>query len=377
MASVGDNAIGENERGVATAMAWMHPEQTDLIKGVAEAAGLTITHVGDASNSRGRGADMAAELGAELVDDLRRALTTLDVKAMLLAATTRAEDARVIQDCAERGVHVITLEPMPGSVLEVLEPTAEGASPPSDDGMGLSLGPEPVDEPVIDGVGAREWATFVPLLRHTKVMRNANEVIEQLGTLRMVSVQTWSGPGQGSLGARLYDAIECITWLLGRPETIDAALVQASPGTGPAASSNAPTLRGLEGDLTATLRYSGGAAAAIVASSRAGRWSRAVTLVGEQGRVRVYDDGLEWINAEGKIVEASRDTTRVRGAQQGEPTLAPAVRAIGEQIARVLDTNQPATVPTNVMSVLATASAALLSAKTGQGESPDVMLRMQ
>lgn len=372
----GENSANATGRATPRALVWMMPEQAGLVRGIAEATGLAIALVGDASDSRGRGADLAAEFGGEQIDDLRRALATAEVDLVLLAAGTRMEDAAAIRECAERGVRVATLEPTPAGVLEVLEPSGDRPAQSGDEGMGLSLGPEPMDEPGIDGSSAREWAAFVPLARHAPVMRGAHDVIQQLGGLRMVSVQAWGGLGQGSLGARLYDAIECITWLLGQPETIDAALVSATPGAPSAGTPTSPTLRELEGDLSATLRYSGGAAAAIAASNRAGRWSRTITLVGERGRVRIYDDGLEWIDAEGNIVEASRDSTRIRGTAQGEPTLAPAVRVIAEQITRLLDASRPIDPPSNVLSVLATAGAALLSARTGQGESPDVMLRM-
>lgn len=376
MSSIGELSAGGSGRTGTRALVWMLPEQAGLVRGICESVGVTISHVGDASGSRGRGADLAAEFAAEKIDDLRRALATEDVELVLLAAGTRFEDAGAIRECAARGTRVVTLEPLPAGVLEVLEPTGDGPTNAGDEGMGLSLGPEPMDEPGIDGSSAREWASFVPLARHAPVMRGALDVIQQLGGLRMVSVQAWSGPGQGSLGARLYDAIECVTWLLGQPETIDAALVSASIGQMPGATAS-PSLRELEGDISATLRYSGGTAAAIAASSQAGRWSRTITLVGERGRVRIFDDGLEWIDADGKIVEASRDSTRIRGAAQSEPMLAQAVRVVAEQVSRLLDPSRPVEPPSNVLSVLATAGAALLSARTGQGESPDVMLRMK
>ncbi len=376
-----DSAHAErtSARALRRALLWLDPEQVDLFRGIAETAELAVASVGDASATRGRAADLATTFDAAPVDDLRRALSTSDLDLVLLGAAVGTEYAPVLKECVDRGVRVVSLEPLPAGVLEVLAPAAEGGfGPGADNGMGLSLGPEPQDEPAPDPTTAAEWAVFVPLARHAAVVRNAVEVIQQLGTLRMVSVQTYSGTGQGSLGARIFDAIELITWLLGQPETIDAALVPAtSIPASAAAPAGAPTLRGLEGDLTATLRYSGGAAGSIVASSRAGRWSRTITLVGEHGRVRIYDDGLEWINAQGAVVEASRDAHRIRGASQVEPSQLAAVRVISEQVLRLLDPARAASPPSNILSVLATAGAALLSARTGQGESPDVMLRMK
>ncbi len=358
---------------VAAALVWIEPEQTEFVRAACELAGLSISHAG--TPVQGKSRDVAGALGAEPIDDLRAALARMDGGLVLLGTSTGLDDggaggaAGVLMELADRGVPVASLEPLPASILDV-QRSDVGAG---DEGMGIALGPEPEDTDT--GELGEEWGMFVPRARLAKSVRDAAEVITQLGALSMVSVQAFSGPGQGSLGARLYDSMELVSWLLGRPDRIDAAFVSAQAARGVHALPG-ESLRGLEGDLSANMRFGDGRAASIVASSRAGRWSRAITLVGENGRLRIYDDGLEWIGPDGKMIDSSRDAARVRGSAVGEVSIAPAVRALADQLMLLADTDRAPMAPTNVLAVLACCGAALLSARTGEGESPDTILRM-
>ena len=357
------------------ALIWIEPEQMEFARAVCEAAGAKIARLG--SPAPGKTRELAEALGAEPVDDLRSSLLQTEKGLVLLGTTAGladAGDAEPLLACADRGVAVCSLEPLPASILHVQRPDLGGRGG-ENEGMGVAIGPEPIEQGSAGDV--REWAEFVPLARLSKSVQDASEVITQLGQFSMVSVQAFSGPGQGSLGARLYDAIATIVWLMGQPDRVDAAYVPPASLRGRGVHAlPSDSLRGLHGDMCANLRFADGRAAAIVASSHAGRWSRAVTLVGERGRVRIFDDGLEWIGPDGKLIDASRDAARVRGSSVGEGAIAGAVRAVTEQVGRLIDHTKPASAPTNVVGVLSTAGAALLSARTGEGESPDTILRM-
>lgn len=362
-------------------MVWLDVGQVELVRAAVGVAGITITHAG--CPEAGKVREIAAALGCEPADDLRTALASTKAGLVLLAAPGGigsgrggASEAEIeaLFACADRGVRVASLEPMPGSILHLPQDPSgidDGA------GMGVAIGPEPSEEPIAGGA-ASEWATFVPLARLSKPVREAGEILAQLGTMSMVSVQALCGPGQGSLGARMYDAMEMIAWLLGTPDRVDAAYVPPT-ANGRGRSVHAlpgDSLVGLEGDLSANLRFADGRAASVVASNRAGRWSRAITVVGEKGRLRFYDDGLDWISPEGAVLDSSRDAARVRGSAQQEAAIAPAARVIGDQLARLLDAAGPVDAPTNIGAVLSMAGAALLSARTGESESPETLLRM-
>jgi hypothetical protein len=288
------------------------------------------------------------------------------------AAGAGTPDAEVLRASAGAGKTVLSFEPMPGSVLELQEPTLTRAG---EEDAGIMLGDRAAAATSVGAVG--EWAAFCPSLKSALPVRNASEVIAQLGTIRVISVESMCGHGQQSLGARLYDACMACVWLMGIPDRVDAAY--ASRPIGPGRGVHAlpgHTLRGLSGDMTANLRYADGRCASIVASDRAGRWHRSLTLLGDNGRLRVYDDGFVWYGTDGRVVDSSREESRIRGAAAGEKSSDGFVRAVVDQIERAMDTRAPAEPPMDVPGVLATAGAALLSARTGEGESPATLLRM-
>lgn len=389
---------------------------------MAERAGLAVVGVG--SPEPGRAGALAAAMGigggeVRVWDDLRAALATGDAELVLLAApgdfaggqrqgAMDAEDAGALAACRARGVRIASIEPMPASVLQlgaaVPTPSADAApGEPGGDviaastGAGVVLGPGApvlVDEPeprirarAIDAGGG--WARALPLLRHCRAMREAADLFETLGQVRTAVFEGWSGPGQGSLGARLFDAMDTLVWLLGAPEQVDAAYVWPARAR-PIHATTGETLRGLHGDLTANLRFADGRAASVALSDCAGRWGTSVTLIGEGGRLRVTDDGaggsgggggggtgtggFVWLSADGQTVDASRPARRKRG--QEERADEAFVDAASEQVARLLDQRVPAPAPTDYAAVLAAAGAALLSARTGEAESPRTILRM-
>jgi hypothetical protein len=349
-----------------TLLAWLEPEQAEFVRAVVAAAGVRVALAG--AEGPGRSAEVARALGAEPAGDLRAALASAAVDAVLLAdpaALTDAGEAEALAACRERGVRVLSFEPRPAGLLEAREPGRRSEGP------GLALGPGAADA---GAAPEGAWAELVPLTRASRAVRDAADVVAQLGTLRLVSVQAWSGTGQGSLGARVYDALDLVVHLMGQPDGVDAAYV---PAPGLADAAGGPTLRGIDGDLSANLRFAGGRAASVVASSRAGKWGRLITLVGERGRVRVFEDGLEWVGPDGRLIDASRDSSRIRGAAGAEDPAAPAVRAFADRLERLLDPRVPPEPPTSAALVLATAGAALLSARTGQSESPETVLGMR
>lgn len=342
----------------STIVVWLEPNQVELVRDVALAAGLTI--VGAGSPSRGQAGGVAGQLKARVIDDLRALLATgsvtsgaerdIDLVWILAPADfgldPSGNDAKAILQARAKGVRIASLEPIPPTALDLAGSgwaEVQGAARPAD------------------------AIRFCPLLRLAKPFREAAEVVGELGTVRTASLESWSAPHEGSLGAGLFSAMEFLRALFGEPESIDAAYVgpQYTPGVHPLPGE---TLRDLHGDLTANLRFSAGRAAALALSNQAGRWNRSATLVGDGGRLRVHDDGFEWVGPDGRKIDEMR--AKAGGGGGGS------VAALSDALSRLADPAMPDDGPSDLGAVLSMGQAALLSARTGQPESPATVRRM-
>ncbi len=338
-----------------TVAAWLGPEQVSLLRHAARVAELKVVAAG--SPARGQTGGVAEELRAQPVGDLRAMLTSTEAKLILIAAPEQfgagpdPADAAAIRAAHARGAKIAVLEPVPAAALDLVS------------GGWTESGPGPRAVDVI---------RFCPLARLSGAFRGAADVLGSFGHIRTVHVESWSTPAEGSLGARLYGALELVLSLLGEPESIDAAYVEPNHGRALHALPG-ETLRGLHGDITANLRFSDGRAAGIAVSNQAGRWNRTTTLLGSGGRLRVYDDGFEWVASDGKKADEMRQPGRKRG---GDPEIPHSAAALAESLGRLLDPGSPDPGPADHATLLAMGQAALLSARTGQAESPATIKHM-
>lgn len=306
-------------------LVWAESEQTDFIASVCARANLQIIAAGspDASD----GAKIALELNAEAERDFRQALRRDELDVVWLAATQAlaADDRRLVR---ERNISVFSSEPRPGSLAEVA--TGAEADP----------------------------SIFLPLMRRSPGFQAARDVLDAFGEPRCVSVTFRCGRGQGSLFARLFDAMDMIEALCGQAVQIDSTL----------SSPNAivpDQLSGLRGHLTANLRFSENRSACIAVSDNAGRWFRGVTVLGEGGCLRIDDAGFEWIAPDASLTDRHESST---------PTDACSIFV--EQIRRRLDRLDASPAVIEAPTVLALCEATRLSARTGGPETPRKMLEL-
>jgi hypothetical protein len=332
------------------AYAWLRPDQVTPVRALAEAVHIDFVAAG--SPVRGQSPRIAADLACESRDDLRAAVAECAADVFLILDPgefgREPADLRALQAAAQRRVRVGCLEPIIASALE------------------LSAAQSLLGE----GVTAGELARFIPLPRAGKVWRDCAEVLESFGPIRTAAIGCFGGTpcGDGSLGAQLFAALDWIHALMGEPETIDASFGSPSHAEG-LHTLPGESLRGLCGDLTANLRFGGGRTACIAVSDQAGRFNRVATLLGKGGRLRAFDDGFEWLTTAGEKVDEHRSSKRGVSTDHGHNALVDAVK-------RLLDSGAADTPPTNLESVLAMAQATLLSARTGQSESPETIKRM-
>lgn len=330
-------------------IAWLLPEQAEFVAAAAERAGVRVVAAG--CPREGHTATVASALGVPPADDLRAVLANADADLVLLAAPVDAAslgggDLRPVVAAAARGLKIATLDPMPASALELA-------------GAGW-LTP-------INGLPPVDAIRFVPLGRLSRAMAGAAGVVETFGSVHAALLRSWCRSEEGTLGARLYSALDLVLSLMGEPETIEAAFVSPMLGR-KVYMLPGETLRDLRGTITANLRFSDGRAAALALSDRGGAWEQVVTLLGPGGRLSIGDDGFEWIGADGKVVDESRPAARARRATGAD--------GVAEGLRAMLEGGAPASAPTDAMGVLCLAQAALLSARTGQGESPATIRRM-
>lgn len=329
------------------AAVWLSPEQLPLIRQVADAAALSIVVAG--TPARGKSGQIAGELGVPAADDLRAALATADCDLFLIAdpgdfgAGEDGGDAGAVHAAQARGVRIAALEPIPATPQALVQ-SWRG----SEGGVSLADGVPPCG-----------------LLSGLSPFREPAELLDAFGPVRSLSVQAWSRPEEGSLGAQMYSALDLVRRLTGEPETIDAAYVAPQQGSGVHALPG-ESLRALDGDMTANCRFADGRCATVFVSSHAGRWGHAVTLLGRGGRAMVVDGGVDWVGLDGVVHE---------GPKRRRTPMAGSAQVIVDALTRLLDPGTPGG-PSEHAGVLAMCHAALLSCRTGQGESPATIRRM-
>jgi predicted dehydrogenase len=333
--------------------AWIAPEQVALVREVAGAAELSLTAAG--SPARGHTQSVASALGAAAIDDLRAMLASVEAELVLIGApgsfgaSAPGADAEAVLAAHARGTRIATLEPIPASALDL--------------GAWLSQGV---------GIRPADALRFVPLLQHAAPFRQAEEVLRHFGHIRTAVIDSWSLPHEGTLGARLFGALALAQALLGEPESIDAAYASPAQGSG-IHPLPGETLRGLAGDITACLRFADGRIASVTCSDQGGRWNRAATLAGPAGRLRIFDDGFEWIGPGGDKLDELRPR---RAGGRGAAQPAHAVEALADSLSRLLDPGNLDATPLDHATIMAMAQATLLSARTGEPESPSTIKHM-
>ncbi|MEQ9096725.1 MAG: hypothetical protein RIE32_10725 [Phycisphaerales bacterium] len=329
----------------ATLAIWATPEQAPLLRALATELGASI--VAAAAPVRAHGTTLADDLGATFAGDLLDLLNT-DARAVLLATACEGYGEalpQAVARAAAEGRRIATLSPLP--------------MPPSD-------AAEAWHAPM-QGRVPTEAVRFGPLLRHSPAVQEAQETLVAFGEVRSALFAGFRDPtmaGQGATGALLVDALDLLVGMLGEAERVEASL------NGPTKPSASLSLGSLTGDLTAHARFDNGSSAAIMLSDRAGGWQRRATLLGEAGRLELGDDGHRWIDPAGKII----DSTERRARSQTTDHDRAAIDALVAFLSPLLDGR--ATPPLDTQHLGPMAAAVLLSARTGQAESPSTLRAM-
>lgn len=323
---------------------WLKPEQESIARRLIERLGWVVSVVG----SPGRDAStLARAFDADASEDFRRAITDFQADALVILALGADErDAltaalKAPSPSSAGPMRVFTLEPIAASITDAL--SLRDARP-----VGCDL------------------VRQIPGFLATPGAQAAMTSLESFGRLRSLDLAARCDDRQGSLAARLVDAMDFVHAVMGEPEWIDASLsgVEAPSGLRLAPGDS---LTSIAGDLNALLRYTDGRAAAVSLSDQAGSWFRGATALGAKGCLRFDDHSFQWTDTQGAVLDESR---------AGATDASAFADLLADQIAASLDNRLPMSQPGRLIGAYTLAEAALLSARTGVPESPATIRSM-
>lgn len=348
-------------------IAWLETVQIPLLRQIAEAAGLSIVAAGGPESTAGQ--SVALALNAKPVTDLRSAIATAGGGLVFIGApgafagsgTTSRSDAEELDAARDRGVKVISLEPLPSSLVQLSEIGHAGGSASASAGL----------------PGA--WCEHGPLLRLAQRMQELPDLLAHIGPVRSAHLCVLGTRATGSLGARLVDAVDLAHALVGVPSSVFASFTGVSGGAAALHALPGQTLRDLHGDIAMTFRTPTGQGVSILASNQAARFGVQLTVIGAGGRLSIADDHLHWLTPDGGVAESgsagAADWVPWGRVDHADPS-AFFVRLFSRQLDQYLTSGAGLAARIDYPRVLATAQAALLSARTGEAESPATMLRL-
>ena len=204
---------------------------------------------------------------------------------------------------------------------------------------------------------------YVPAFDKSEGWTSAADPLDMLGQIRLVRFSSYGGLGEGSLFARLYDAWRIILKLGEVPDTVDASLASAT-------NQEPQDLRSISGHMAAHARMST-ASALLDVSDGSGPNGRQLLVAADDGQLSIGEQAYELRDATGQHLD---------GQDACEPPLTFA-DAIAQQWQSLLNGSPRQSIPTRNPMVaddepilLASCLACLLSARTGQPESPRKLL---
>ena len=171
-------------------VAWISPSQTDLLLEVQKLKGVNCVAVG--TTDLNASTEIANALKTENCTDLRTMVTQYE-DAPLWIAEPSAYDSSLCELLRNRTSISITSTPLTGALMEL-----------------------------VDEAGKTPAAFYVPLVRRSKAHGELLDDIEQFGLPELLHITMTCSQGEGTLSARLFDAMDFIDNVIGTPETVHA-----------------------------------------------------------------------------------------------------------------------------------------------------------
>ena len=298
---------------------------------------------------------LARRLDCPHLDDLRQMMMDRP-GVLLLLGTTAGADSQDIASAVAQGALVLALEP-PAATLGQL-PLIDTRSEPSGANSART------DIAQLPDAGGR--IVTAPAFERSAGWIGAADPLEILGPPESISFVSFGQSSDCSLFARLMDAWRSVLSLCDQPSSIDASL------SGPLGRPP-EDLRGLTGHVAAHGRLPDGGSVLLQASDRAGNHLRALHAISTKGRLAVTDLRYDLCDATGNVMD------------QMSPSVEPVafVDLVADHCrqllreARTSDLRAAAQFNQLELSALACCQACLLSARTGEPESPAKLMELQ
>ena len=315
---------------------WADAPGSIAVGSVLDLMGAAVTPIGIGGLRVSEVDDLARRLDCPRYDDLRQLLVDKPARFLLLA-TLQSATPEELATALNQGTTILALEPVAGDLvgLDALRSARKALA-----GTGVGI-------------------VMLPDFQQSPGFLSAADPREVLGNQRLISFESIGSRGMGSLYARLYDGWQTVLSFADLPETIDASLLGM-----PQIPDDLPEMTGR---IAAHARMSTGGTALLQVADHGSEHRRSMTVLGQQGQLRLTDAGYELRGQDAEPLDQAQ--------QPGPMSFADLVAG---QWRRLLD-RSPGThsTPDTMQHTLACCLATLLSARTGQPESPNKLLQLR
>jgi predicted dehydrogenase len=319
---------------------WVDDDRLETVQSLLDMMGGHVRPIALGSPKSNAASEWARQLDIPMFDDLRQMLVQ-HPSAFVLLASLNGVSPDDLPMAVAQGSKVIAIDPIGATVAEHAQ--AYKIVKPAD---GITVPPgRIVHAPAFD----RSAGFLASAAPH-----------DALGEHRAVQMTHAGSAASGSMFFRLFDAWISVLDFIDLPERIDAELSTVKSGSG---VPDDPRL--LTGRLTAHARLPGVGSAGVLVSDQAAELTRRLTVVGDQAQLVITAGGYELTETAGKVVD-HLDCDREPGY----------LDQLAAQWRRLIDqrTPPPEHRATREQHALACCHACLLSARTGEPESPQRMM---
>ena len=321
---------------------WVDDDRLKTVQNLLDMMGTSVRPIAFGSPKSHAASEWAGQLDVPMFDDLRQMLVEQPA-AFVLLGTLNGVGPDDLPMAVAQGSKVLAIEPVGATVAEhaqaykIVKPADGSTRPPG----------RIVHAPAFD----RSAGFLAAAAPH-----------EALGDHRAVQMTHAGSAASGSMFFRLFDAWISVLDFIELPERIDAEL---SPAKGSTAVPDDPRL--LTGRLTAHARLPGVGSAGVLVSDQAAELTRRLTVVGEQAQLIITAGGYQLTRSTGEVVD-NLDADKEPGY----------LDQLAAQWRRLIDqrTPPPEHRATREQNALACCHACLLSARTGEPESPGRLLEL-